>query len=57
MLEKGADIPENAVVVPGTRPVKGAWAEEQGLNMACAIIIKYRDEKSNAALELESVLR
>lgn len=57
MLEKGADIPENAVVVPGTRPVKGGWAEQQGLNMACALIIKYRDEKSNAALELESVLR
>ena len=57
MLEKGADIPENAVVVPGTRPISGGWAEKQGLNMACALIIKYRDEKSNAALELESILR
>lgn len=57
MLEKGADIPERAVVVPGTRPVKGEWAEDHGLNMACALIVKYRDEKSNASLELESVLR
>ena len=57
MLEKAADIPENAVVVPGTRPVVGDWAEQQGLNMACALIVKYRDEKSNAALALESVLR
>lgn len=57
MLEKGADIPENAVVVPGTRPISGGWAEKQGLNMACALIVKYRDEKSNAALELEAVLR
>ncbi len=57
MLEKGADIPENAVVVPGTRPISGGWAEKQGLNMACALIVKYRDEKSDAALELESVLR
>lgn len=57
MLAKGADIPENAVVVPGTRPISGGWAEKQGLNMACALIVKYRDEKSNAALELESVLR
>jgi len=57
ILEKGADIPENAVVVPGTRPVVGGWAQQQGLNMACALIIKYRDEKSNAALELEAVLR
>ncbi|MEW6990294.1 2,3,4,5-tetrahydropyridine-2,6-dicarboxylate N-succinyltransferase [Colwelliaceae bacterium 6441] len=57
MLEKGADIPERAVVVPGTRPVKGEWAQAQGLNMACALIVKYRDEKSNASLALESLLR
>jgi 2,3,4,5-tetrahydropyridine-2-carboxylate N-succinyltransferase len=57
MLEKGADIPQNAVVVPGTRPISGGWAEKQGLNMACALIVKYRDEKSNAALELEAILR
>jgi 2,3,4,5-tetrahydropyridine-2-carboxylate N-succinyltransferase len=57
MLEKGADIPENAVVVPGTRPIQGGWAEAQGLNMACALIVKYRDEKSNASLELETLLR
>lgn len=57
MLEKGADIPERAVVVPGTRPVKGGWAAEQGLSMSCALIVKYRDEQSDAALELESVLR
>jgi len=57
MLAKGAEIPERAVVVPGTRPMSGEWAKVQGLNMACALIVKYRDEKSNASLELESVLR
>ena len=57
LLAKGADIPENAVVVPGTRPIIGGWAEQHGLNMACALIVKYRDEKSNAALTLEAVLR
>jgi 2,3,4,5-tetrahydropyridine-2-carboxylate N-succinyltransferase len=57
MREKGAEIPENAIVVPGTRPVKGEWAKSQGLNMACALIVKYRDEQSDAALELESILR
>lgn len=57
MLAKGADIPERAVVVPGTRPVAGEWAQQNGLNMACALIVKYRDEKSNASLELESLLR
>ena len=57
MREKGAEIPENAVVVPGTRPAKGEWAQAQGLSMACALIVKYRDEQSDVALELESILR
>lgn len=59
MLDRGAPIPAGAVVVPGTRPVndKLAWAKEQGIQMNCALIIKYRDEKSDASLELESFLR
>jgi len=56
-LEKGEAIPERAVVIPGTRPVENDWAREQGLNMACALIVKYRDKQSDASLELESVLR
>jgi 2,3,4,5-tetrahydropyridine-2-carboxylate N-succinyltransferase len=57
MLAKGAPIPERAIVVPGTRPMKGEWARGQGLNIACALIVKYRDEQSDASLELEEVLR
>ena len=57
VLEKGAPIPARAVVVPGGRPAKGKWAEGLGLNMSCALIVKYRDEKSEASLELESLLR
>jgi len=57
MRKKGAEIPAGAIVVPGTRPVQSEWAQEQGLNMACALIVKYRDEQSDAALELESILR
>lgn len=57
MLDRGADIPENAVVIPGTRPVNNDWAKEKGLSMACPIIVKYRDEGSNASLELENALR
>ncbi|WDE12309.1 2,3,4,5-tetrahydropyridine-2,6-dicarboxylate N-succinyltransferase [Thalassomonas haliotis] len=57
LLEKGAAIPERAVVVPGTRPVKGDWGNDLGLTMACALIVKYRDEKSDASLTLESLLR
>jgi 2,3,4,5-tetrahydropyridine-2-carboxylate N-succinyltransferase len=57
VLGKGADIPERAVVVPGTRPMSGDWAQEQGLNVACPLIVKYRDADSDASLELEDALR
>ncbi|MCA1803455.1 MAG: 2,3,4,5-tetrahydropyridine-2,6-dicarboxylate N-succinyltransferase [Rhodothermaceae bacterium] len=58
-LERGEPIPENAVVVAGSRPVNErlAWARKNGLQAACAIIVKYRDEKSDASLELEEILR
>ena len=59
VLEKGEAIPENAVVIHGTRPVSNSlpWAKENGLQIKCALIIKYRDEKSNSSLELEDYLR
>tara|TARA_B100001971_G_C18268036_1_gene596460 strand:- start:33947 stop:34699 length:753 start_codon:yes stop_codon:yes gene_type:complete len=52
-------IPENAVVVPGSRPInaKHAWAHDLGLNLNCAIIIKYRDSKTDESLTLEDFLR
>jgi 2,3,4,5-tetrahydropyridine-2-carboxylate N-succinyltransferase len=59
VLEKGEPIPENAIVVPGNRPVKSdnTWANQLGLSLQCAIIVKYRDEKSEASLVLEDFLR
>jgi 2,3,4,5-tetrahydropyridine-2-carboxylate N-succinyltransferase len=59
ILEKGEPIPENAIVVPGNRPVKSdnSWANQLGLSLQCAIIVKYRDEKSEASLVLEDFLR
>lgn len=57
VLGKGAAIPENAVVIPGTRPAGNEWAREHGLSVSCPIIIKYRDEGSDASLELEDALR
>jgi 2,3,4,5-tetrahydropyridine-2-carboxylate N-succinyltransferase len=52
------EIPANAVVVPGSRQIKSsAWAQSEGLSLNCAIIVKYRDTKTNAALVLEEVLR
>ena len=52
-------IPENAVVVPGTRPMseRYVWAKERNLNLSCAIIIKYRDAKTDSSLVLEEALR
>ncbi len=59
ILNKGEPIPENAIVVPGNRPVKSdnLWAHELGLTLQCAVIVKYRDEKSEASLILEDFLR
>ncbi len=50
-------IPEGAVVVPGARPASGAWARERGLCLAAPLIVKYRDEKTDARTTLETALR
>lgn len=59
ILEKGEPIPEDAVVVPGSRPVKKdlKWASNLGLSLNCALIVKYRDKKSQESLNLEDLLR
>jgi 2,3,4,5-tetrahydropyridine-2,6-dicarboxylate N-succinyltransferase len=57
VISKG-EIPENAVVIPGTRPVSGSdWARDHGLTLSCAIIVKYRDQKTSSAVALEMALR
>jgi len=50
-------IPENAVVVPGARAVKAEWGQSQGLSLQTPVIVKYRDEKTDAATALEAWLR
>lgn len=50
-------IPAGAVVLPGTRALMGDFAKQHGLSVSAAIIMKYRDEKTNAKTALESVLR
>jgi 2,3,4,5-tetrahydropyridine-2-carboxylate N-succinyltransferase len=50
-------IPENAVVVPGARAVKDDWGQREGLSLQTPVIVKYRDEKTDAATALESWLR
>lgn len=55
--ETPLEIPRNAVVIPGTRPMKGKFAKENQLSMITPIIVKYRDEKTAAATILEEALR
>jgi len=51
------EIPSGAVVVPGARAVPGAAAARWGLSLYTPVIIKYRDEKTDAATLLEEDLR
>jgi 2,3,4,5-tetrahydropyridine-2-carboxylate N-succinyltransferase len=55
--ERPLEIPFGAVVVPGSRPLKGTFAEEHKLTMATPLIIKYRDEKTDSGTALEEALR
>jgi 2,3,4,5-tetrahydropyridine-2,6-dicarboxylate N-succinyltransferase len=52
-------VPEGAVIVAGSRSVAGksAFAQEAGLSLYAPIIVKYRDEKTDARTALESALR
>jgi 2,3,4,5-tetrahydropyridine-2-carboxylate N-succinyltransferase len=54
-------IPENAVVVPGSRAVsKGKGHErsqEWGLSLYAPVIVKYRDDKTDLSTALEDLLR
>ncbi len=51
------EIPENAVVVSGSRTISTDFAKIHGLSIYTPIIIKYRDEKTNAKSALEQLLR
>jgi len=50
-------VPEGAVVVQGARPVTSGKGAEWGLSLATPVIVKYRDEKTDARTELESWIR
>jgi 2,3,4,5-tetrahydropyridine-2,6-dicarboxylate N-succinyltransferase len=50
-------VPEGAVVVPGARRISVGAGCEWGLSLATPVIVKYRDEKSDARTELERWIR
>ncbi|HST24249.1 MAG TPA: 2,3,4,5-tetrahydropyridine-2,6-dicarboxylate N-succinyltransferase [Blastocatellia bacterium] len=51
------EIPAGAVVVPGARAITKGKGEELGLSIYTPIIVKYRDEKTDASVRLEDFLR
>lgn len=50
-------IPEGAVVVPGSRRLADPFAERHGLSVSTPLIVKYRDDKTEASTALEDALR
>jgi 2,3,4,5-tetrahydropyridine-2,6-dicarboxylate N-succinyltransferase len=55
--DKSLEVPENAVVVPGSRAVKKGQGAEWNLSLYTPVIVKYRDEKTDRGIELEEWLR
>lgn len=51
------EIPEGAVVVPGSRPVTHGSGQARGISLYAPVIVKYRDERTDAAVQLEELLR
>jgi len=50
-------IPEDAVVVPGSRAVSHPAGLKWGLSLQAAVIVKYRDVKTGSRIQLEDLLR
>lgn len=55
--ERPLEIPAGAVVVPGTRRVENERGREWGLSLYAPVIVKYRDERTERAVQLEDYLR
>ena len=51
------EIPAGAVVVPGGRALREGPGAQWGLSLYAAVIVKYRDERTDAATQLEDALR
>ncbi len=50
-------IPEEAIVVPGSRAVAHPSGAKWGLSLQAAVIVKYRDSKTEGRIQLEDLLR
>jgi 2,3,4,5-tetrahydropyridine-2,6-dicarboxylate N-succinyltransferase len=50
-------IPENAVVVPGSRAISHGHGKDMGISLYTPVIVKYRDSKTDLRVQLEDLLR
>ena len=50
-------IPENAVVVAGARAISHGRGKDWNLSLYTPVIVKYRDAKTEAKVQLEDLLR
>ncbi len=50
-------IPEDAVVVAGSRAIAKGRGQEWGISLYTPVIVKYRDSKTDARVQLEHLLR
>jgi len=50
-------IPEDAVVVAGSRAITKGRGQEWGISLYTPVIVKYRDSKTDARVQLEHLLR
>ena len=50
-------IPSGAVVVPGSRGIAKGQGKDWGLSLYTPVIVKYRDSKTDARVQLEDLLR
>ena len=55
--DRPLEVPAGAVVVQGSRAISSGYGQAMGLSVYCPIIVKYRDEKTDASTKLEDYLR
>ena len=55
--EKSLEIPAGAVVVQGARQITSGFGKDNGLSIYAPVIVKYRDDKTDASTRLEDYLR
>jgi 2,3,4,5-tetrahydropyridine-2-carboxylate N-succinyltransferase len=56
-LDEPLVVPAGAVVAPGVRAARGEFAESNGLGLSVAVVVKYRDQRTDARVALQEALR